>query len=29
MISALAAMHARMAASGLKWAVKLEGTYIP
>ncbi len=29
MISALGAMHARMAASGLKWATKLEGSYIP
>jgi len=29
MLPALAAMHARLAASGLKWAKRLEGTYIP
>ena len=29
LISALEAMHARIAASGLKWAAKLEGSYIP
>jgi non-ribosomal peptide synthetase component F len=29
LISALENMHARLAASGLKWAAKLEGTYIP
>jgi hypothetical protein len=29
LISALENMHARLAASGLKWAPKLEGTYIP
>jgi hypothetical protein len=29
LISALEKMHARLAASGLKWAAKLEGTYIP
>lgn len=29
MVSALEAMHARMMASGSKWARKLEGTYIP
>ncbi len=29
MIQALEAMHAHLAASGLKWAVKLEGSYIP
>ncbi len=29
MLPALAAMHARIAASGLKWAAKLEGSYIP
>jgi hypothetical protein len=28
-IAALAAMHARLAASGEKWAVKLEGSYLP
>ncbi len=28
-ISALAAMHERIAASGLQWAAKLEGAYIP
>jgi hypothetical protein len=28
-ISALEAMHQRLWASGLKWAAKLEGTYIP
>jgi hypothetical protein len=28
-LPALEAMHARMAASGSKWAVKLEGAYIP
>jgi hypothetical protein len=28
-LPALAAMHARIAASGLKWAAKLEGSYIP
>jgi len=29
MLPALAAMHARIAASGLKWATRLEGDYIP
>jgi hypothetical protein len=29
MLPALEAMHARIAASGLKWATKLEGSYIP
>ena len=29
MLSALEAMHARITASGLKWATKLEGSYIP
>jgi predicted nucleotidyltransferase len=29
MLPALKAMHARLAASGLKWATKLEGAYIP
>jgi len=29
MLHALEAMHARIAASGLKWAEKLEGSYIP
>lgn len=29
LIPALENMHARLAASGLKWAPKLEGTYIP
>ncbi len=29
LIPALEKMHARLAASGLKWAPKLEGTYIP
>ncbi len=29
MLHALGAMHARIAASGLKWAGKLEGSYIP
>jgi hypothetical protein len=29
MLPALEAMHARIAASGLKWAAKLEGSYIP
>ncbi len=29
LISALEEMHARLWASGLKWAAKLEGTYIP
>ncbi len=29
MVTALEAMHARVAASGLKWAAKLEGAYIP
>jgi len=29
MLPALEAMHARMAASGSKWAAKLEGAYIP
>jgi hypothetical protein len=29
MLPALEAMHARLAASGLKWAAKLEGSYIP
>ncbi len=29
MIQALEAMHARLATSGLKWAAKLEGSYIP
>lgn len=29
MVSALEALHARMTASGAKWAAKLEGTYIP
>ena len=29
MLPALEAMHARVAASGLKWAAKLEGSYIP
>jgi hypothetical protein len=29
MVPALEAMHARMSASGLKWATKLEGSYIP
>ncbi len=28
-LAALAAMHARIAASGLEWATKLEGAYIP
>ncbi len=28
-LAALAAMHARIAASGLTWATKLEGSYIP
>jgi hypothetical protein len=29
MLPALAAMHARLTASGLPWATKLEGSYIP
>ncbi len=29
MLPALEAMHARLTASGLKWATKLEGSYIP
>ncbi len=29
LIAALSALHARLAASGLKWATKLEGGYIP
>lgn len=29
MIAALEALHARIAASGLEWAAKLEGAYIP
>ena len=29
MLPALEAMHARITASGLKWATKLEGSYIP
>ena len=29
MLPALEAMHARLAASGLKWAAKLEGAYVP
>lgn len=29
LLSALTAMHARLASSGLKWATKLEGSYIP
>ena len=29
MLPALEAMHARITASGLKWAAKLEGSYIP
>lgn len=29
MLPALEAMHARIAASGSKWAAKLEGAYIP
>jgi len=29
MVSALETLHARMTASGAKWAAKLEGTYIP
>jgi hypothetical protein len=29
MLPALEAMHARITANGLKWATKLEGSYIP
>jgi predicted nucleotidyltransferase len=29
MVSALEAMHAELASTGLKWAAKLEGSYIP